>query len=106
SDPVGMLFGRLDPDSYALIIAAMWVDPAARGRGLGRKLLMTAVAWAKDSGSTAAELWVSDGNESALALYRGCGFTDTDERMPLREGSTIYVSKLRAELSQSPTQRE
>ena len=32
-------------------VAKMAVDPAAQGRGAGRKLLTTAIAWARDQGA-------------------------------------------------------
>ncbi len=54
---------------------SMWVDPAARGRGLGRLLLDAAAAWATEHGAGAFDLWVTEGNEHAIALYRAWGFS-------------------------------
>ncbi len=99
ANPVGMLFGRLDPDDLHLSIGAMWVDPEERDQGIGRALVAAAIEWAIEAGATTATLWVTEGNGSALALYRSCGFADTDERQPLRDGSLLYVSKLTADLS-------
>jgi len=99
-EPVGMTFGRLDPACEVLGVGAMWVAPEARGRGLGARLLATAIDWGRSSGARVAELWVTDGNEGASSLYRSAGFIETDERQPLRPGSNLTVTKLTADLSE------
>jgi N-acetylglutamate synthase len=51
-------------------------DPAARRRGLSRKAVSTALAWARDrAGADGACLPVVAGNTPARALYRELGFT-------------------------------
>lgn len=53
----------------------MWVEPAARGSGLGRMLVHAAVAWAKEHG--AAELLLDTAPEAmpgAHRLYTSMGF--------------------------------
>jgi len=70
---------------------AMWVDPSARRQGAGRALVEAVTGWARDLAFRRMELRVADGNPGALALYRGCGFIDTGEREPLREGSQTRV---------------
>jgi GNAT superfamily N-acetyltransferase len=64
---------RLDPAQPALLVA-MWVDPAARQRGLGRLLVEAVCAWAERSGSGAVELDVRELNRPAIELYRRAGF--------------------------------
>lgn len=61
---------------------SMWVDPAARGRGLGRLLLDAAGAWATEHGAGAFDLWVTEGNEQAIGLYRAWGFSFSGESRP------------------------
>ena len=98
SDPVGMLFGRLDDDSELLDVGAMWVDPDVRRNGIARGLLESAIAWAKGAGATRAELWVTIGNEAAERLYESAGFAGTAELEPLRIGSAKMVVKMAAQL--------
>ena len=57
-------------------IAQLAVDPAARGRGLGRQLLDAAAAAAAENGCTALTLLVSVSNAPAIALYEAAGFED------------------------------
>ncbi len=56
----------------AASITALTVAPAARGTGLGRRLLDGLLGWA---GATPVRLAVRPENTPAIALYRSCGFT-------------------------------
>lgn len=96
SDPVGMLFGRLDDNSELLDVGAMWVDPDVRRRGIGRALVDYALAWARTAGAGTAELWVTEGNLAAELFYGDCGFVSTGETEPLRDGSDLTVTRLSA----------
>jgi GNAT superfamily N-acetyltransferase len=70
-------------------IGAMWVDPRARGGGLGRRMLETACEWLTDRGSRRIVLWVTEGNGRAQTLYENRGFALTGVTRPLREGSPL-----------------
>jgi GNAT superfamily N-acetyltransferase len=59
------------------------VEPASRGRGLGRRLLETALAFSREQGYTRVGLWTVAGLEPAGRLYREAGF----ERAETREGA-------------------
>ena len=50
------------------------VRPDFRGRGIGRRLLQTALAWGRDKQASQAVLEVRAGNEGAQQLYRSCEF--------------------------------
>jgi ribosomal protein S18 acetylase RimI-like enzyme len=52
----------------------MGVLPAFRGQGLGRRLLESCLALARQAGITRVELEVRSNNEQALHLYRRLGF--------------------------------
>jgi ribosomal protein S18 acetylase RimI-like enzyme len=54
----------------------MWVATAARGLGLGRRLLETLEASALESGATVARLETSAVCTEALALYRSAGWVE------------------------------
>lgn len=49
-------------------------DPAARRRGLSRRVLRALLAWAREAGAEGACLQVAAGNAAAVALYEGLGF--------------------------------
>ncbi|HEX4677828.1 MAG TPA: GNAT family N-acetyltransferase [Gaiellaceae bacterium] len=57
-------------------LIAMWTDPAARGRGIGRSLVEAAASFARAAGPRELLLQVLEANGSAWALYRSCGFED------------------------------
>lgn len=57
-------------------IAAVEVPADRRRRGLGRRLVTTALAWAVEHGADKAYLQTMRDNEAALALYAPFGFTD------------------------------
>lgn len=60
-------------------VAKLAVDPAAQGRGIGRKLVLTAVGFARERGFTKMILTSNSGLVNALRLYESLGFT----RQPL-----------------------
>lgn len=66
-------------DGGASELRSLWVSPAARGGGVGDRLIEAVTAWALRSGSTTLTLAVIPGNESASALYRRHGFIATGE---------------------------
>ena len=64
-------------------LVSMWVDPAARGHGLGASLATEVLEWARAGGAATVELWVTTGNEQAISLYRRLGFATTSDYQPL-----------------------
>ena len=56
------------------------VDPSARGRGLGKRLLGEAVAFSKASGYAEVVLWTESALTAAAALYQAAGFRRTEEK--------------------------
>jgi len=61
-------------------IAYMAVEPHARRRGVGRRLLEEAERLARERDLPALALMVTEGNESARALYARAGFA-TERRL-------------------------
>jgi ribosomal protein S18 acetylase RimI-like enzyme len=59
----------------------LYLVPAARGRGLGRRLIEFALAQARDLGIGTLHLEVEAGNEAATQLYRAVGFSETGRRL-------------------------
>lgn len=60
-------------------LTSLWVDPSARGRGIGDSLVVAVLEWAKDAGFEQVLLWVTDGNSFAESLYLRNGFRRTGE---------------------------
>jgi GNAT superfamily N-acetyltransferase len=87
-----------EAESGVAHVYAMWVAPDARGAGVGRALLEAVAGWARGRGCRRLVLTVTETNTSAHAFYRACGFVDTGERTPLREGSELDVVTMTAEL--------
>jgi N-acetylglutamate synthase len=56
-------------------ISLVEVDPAARRRGLARRVTRALVGWAAGEGATRAYLQVEEHNTAAVELYRSLGFT-------------------------------
>ena len=84
---VGMAFGvlpRTDDRPDVPHLGGMWVEPAARGRGIGRALVEGVVQWAREQGFHVIALWVTEGNEPAIGLYTRLGFARTGrtDRLP------------------------
>ena len=59
----------------AIIVSNKW-----RGQGLGKRLMETAVDWARAVGLTKLSLAVFTGNERAIRLYRSIGFEEEGTR--------------------------
>ena len=57
-------------------IKRMWISPAARGLGLGRRLLATLEACALSGGARIAHIETSAVLTEALALYRSTGWAE------------------------------
>jgi ribosomal protein S18 acetylase RimI-like enzyme len=74
-EPVGHVeFVATGPRSGRL--ARVLVDPAQRGRGLGRALVAAAIERAERGGSLALNLKVFADNEPAVRIYTALGFKD------------------------------
>lgn len=68
---------RTDPSVGWLV--SMWVDPAARGRGVGDALVAAVLERARRRGYTRVRLDVADLNVDAVLLYARHGFRATGE---------------------------
>ena len=54
--------------------------PDARGMGLGKRLLQSALDFARTERMRAVYLWTFDELDAAIALYRRHGFVETDRK--------------------------
>jgi GNAT superfamily N-acetyltransferase len=93
TEPVGLVAGIADRETGGPHLVSMWVDPGARGRGVGLALIDAVKEWAAADAEQLI-LWVADGNDDARRLYERCGFRDTGRRQPLPSDPTIGESLL------------
>ena len=69
-------------ERHIAFVRSMYVAPEARGNGIGKELLLAALAKAAEwSGIEQVSLAVTATNEAAVKLYRSCGFEEVG-RMP------------------------
>jgi GNAT superfamily N-acetyltransferase len=62
-----------------LYLEDLYVRPAARGRGVGRKLLVHLARLAVERGCGRFEWWVLDWNQTAIGFYKRLGAVAMDE---------------------------
>ena len=92
---VGIAFGLVDRErADRAHLGGMWVDPAARRRGVGRALVDAVLAWARERRFRDIVLWVAEGNAAATALYERAGFTRTGRRDHLASNPSLSTCEL------------
>jgi ribosomal-protein-alanine N-acetyltransferase len=77
--PVGFLIGRIAADEFEILNMA--VSAARRRRGIGSKLLESALEFSRIAGCVRAYLEVRASNAPAIALYALNGFTESGRRV-------------------------
>lgn len=73
----GAILGMFGLEPHAdggMELRRMYVAPAARRRGLARRMLAVAEDWCRDGGITALHLSTSELQREALAFYRNAGY--------------------------------
>jgi len=72
--------GVIGRDDNAAQIRWVLLDPAARGTGLGRRLLDTALAFCREADYTSIFLWTVEGLAASARLYVSAGFRKTETK--------------------------
>jgi GNAT superfamily N-acetyltransferase len=86
---VGMAAGRwYDRDESIAGLWGMWVDPSARGAGVGERLVGAVHAWAAAQGARVLRLGVVTGEGDPTGFYERLGFERTGETGTLRRDRT------------------
>jgi molybdopterin-guanine dinucleotide biosynthesis protein A/predicted GNAT family acetyltransferase len=83
---------RLGPSELEL--KRMYLRRNERGRGLGRRLLETALAWAREHDAATVRLDTTDRMEAARRLYEAYGFVGVPGEAP-RQGQSRLLYELR-----------
>jgi DNA-binding MarR family transcriptional regulator/GNAT superfamily N-acetyltransferase len=85
---LGSIFCMREDDDTARL-RLFFLERAARGQGLGRRMLDTCLAFATDAGYRRLTLWTHESHRAARALYAARGFTLTDSRPACSFGQTV-----------------
>jgi GNAT superfamily N-acetyltransferase len=83
-----------DLGDNTLELKRMYLRKASRGRGAGRRLLATALDWARAAGATTIKLDTTEEMEAARALYEANGFVRVPGDAP-RQGQNRLLYELR-----------
>lgn len=90
--PSGLLGVTREPGTPpdACYLEYMWVAPGYRGRHLALDMIVAVLDGLRARGMRTAFLWVLNGNDVAIRVYRRAGFMSTNHRQPLvaRPGRT------------------
>jgi ribosomal protein S18 acetylase RimI-like enzyme len=85
-----------DTPSSECYLERLWVSPDCRHRGFAFGMLMHAIGRLRELGVRRALLWVLDGNDEAVRVYKRAGFVSSNHREPLpdRPGRTEELWQL------------
>jgi len=72
--PVGLI-GAQRERADSVYLYSLWLEPGARGKGLGRLLVTTAVDWARAQRVRTVTLRVNAANAAARGVYEALGFS-------------------------------
>jgi len=73
----------------------MYLRPAHRGRGLGKRLLATALDWARANDARLVRLDTAEGMVAARRLYESAGFVQLPDGEVPRQGQQRLAYELR-----------
>jgi GNAT superfamily N-acetyltransferase len=80
---LGSIFCVQSGDPGIAKLRLFLLEPEARGRGLGQRLLDACLGFARDAGYDRLRLWTHESHRAACALYARNGFRLTESR-PVR----------------------
>ena len=84
-----------DLGDRAYKLKRMYLRPAHRGHGLGRRLLATALVWARANDARVVRLDTAEGMVAARRLYESAGFVQLPDPEIPRQGQQRLAYELR-----------
>ena len=85
---------RESPTHEHIHLYSMWVEPSARGHGIGRRLVEAVCEWGRRIGATRVVLDVTVSNDAAIRLYERCGFVPTGRTAPLPHTPSLLEQEM------------
>ena len=67
----------------------LYVEPAARGQGLGKRLVQECIDFARGKGYRRLSLWTNKGLDAARGIYEAAGFVLVKEERHVSFGHTL-----------------
>jgi DNA-binding MarR family transcriptional regulator/predicted N-acetyltransferase YhbS len=95
---VGSIFCMPGPDERTAKLRLLLLEPAARGRGVGKRLVRECIEFARAHGYGAMELWTVSVLEAARGIYQRAGFELVDEEPTDDFGPAVTSQTWRLEL--------
>jgi ribosomal protein S18 acetylase RimI-like enzyme len=92
--PVGMVFAGHRDHNDVPFLAAMWVHPEFRRRGVGQSLVEHALTFLCSAGQQHVSLWVTEAHAGVFQFYESLGFQLTGARSLLRPGSDTTILEM------------
>jgi ribosomal protein S18 acetylase RimI-like enzyme len=100
-NPVSLLGATWEPETpgHQRYLEYLWVAPGHRRSGIARTMLWIAIDRLREAGVRTVFLWVLDGNDAAVHLYRSIGFVSTNHRQPLPTHPAGNEERMRLDLA-------
>jgi len=91
---IGMVIAGHKDHNDSPFLAAMWVHPDFRRRGVGQALVAQALAFLRSTAQKHVSLWVTESHVDVARFYESLGFRRTGARALLRSGSDITIFEM------------
>jgi len=89
---------ELDAPAGERYLEFLWVAAECRRSGIARTMLTDVLGRLRNGGVKTVFLWVLDGNELAMHLYKAVGFSSTNHRQPLPAHPSRCEERMRLDL--------
>jgi ribosomal protein S18 acetylase RimI-like enzyme len=105
--PISLLGATREPGTPAdkCYLEYLWVTPECRRSGIASSMLAAVVDRMQTLGVRTVFLWVLDGNDAAVCLYKRAGFVSNNYRQPLEARPGRSEELMRRDLVPAPGHR-
>ena len=99
--PVSLLGITREPatPAHECFLEYLWVAPGHRGRGIAFEMINQVLERLRRSGIRTVFLWILDGNDGAMRLYKRRGFVSCNIRQPLPNRPDVSEELMRLNLA-------